>query len=1269
VIPTCNGAVTGDGTVHAREIAFDTANNDVYVATDCGVAISRDAGATWSHAGPPSGTALDAESSVTVQQGGIVTICGDDGLHRSVDAGVTWDWTGGIDPRPAARRFGFVCERQGYHGLSGSPVETDVVYVTVREWDDATPPAPTAMLYEVAFTPGTDDLASAVRLNTPQDNNRSPVVRARRTPFAALTVYSVWYSNGVCTYVQHCDSAAGRCDPNESSWTQLTMDHKDASEFAFGTGDCPLAMSNDGGVLVTSDCGSNWTWPALDGLDALQLYDVEVQAYDDGMGGHDHTDIYVSTMDNGVHASSDSGVSFPHRGPGGEGLHIEVPRTPPAHDDQIVSYTACADCIGKVGEEHLVNTVDWTAPTGTNEPARGFPGQLVIDHNAFVTVRENKICSGTTNACADNSDCATGVNCVNVDHEMYLLEGLGTSWVNRLTFGRRPRNARMQFSGPLSNPVLFMGVDGASSASLGLERIDNIRSGTPAITAADSGINLGMHWQGQGCFDCPKPTFAAEPTTPAQLIAVDNNGDLFKSPDAGASWTIDAASTAAIAAGYDKNKCFPDPSGNLRCEPNIRVVEYDPASPSDVFVGLETGGVFYSDDAGANWEWVTGSDQITAVTAFAFDQVTGDVYVSSYGRGLWRLRKVDLMLPAPDPYEPNDVSGESADLDLTHTRHWSGLVAEDYSLESSDFEQWTGGLTGLTLHDRSDVDRFSITLQNIAAHVPDLPDGPSPDDPMPFCGDITREPGPRPFYAGTEPDTVMFRSWVEVTTSGLGNDEVLTANIPSTGTNTRRYIACPGRLRRTGFTAIVGDRTGLGTERTVFPTYGLGVEYRVDVTRISAAAEWLKRKLQPVRDSEMVFPIPCPGGVFPNCPSISGGPVQVDIDHPLLPDCKADGPGCRMFSPFTWARDQLFELTFTSAIDQSYELWNEQGQRVAQAAPQLQEGVAITKVLSADIPPGFYVLVITGQPAQLTITWPEWPPSPDTDNDGFPDALDACPNEPEDYDGDRDGDGCKDEPGDVDGDGILDTADNCRDVRDPQQFDSDNDGRGDVCDCDIDNPLVWAPPSEIPDLNFKSKWEMEWSPTGGGSGTVYELLRSSLDDVPVTADGSDLCLVGNYTGTSWQEGATPQSGGFHYLVRGRNSCGVGSLGGSRGSSADCSSQMCAHSKCVAGTNLFAGCDDCVAQVCAADPYCCDTSWDSICVGRVLDDCGLATCPDNGASCAHEVCETGAPLVAGCDDGGMACVASVCDLDPYCCQKEWDDDCTVTLEAACGATCE
>jgi outer membrane protein OmpA-like peptidoglycan-associated protein len=68
-------------------------------------------------------------------------------------------------------------------------------------------------------------------------------------------------------------------------------------------------------------------------------------------------------------------------------------------------------------------------------------------------------------------------------------------------------------------------------------------------------------------------------------------------------------------------------------------------------------------------------------------------------------------------------------------------------------------------------------------------------------------------------------------------------------------------------------------------------------------------------------------------------------------------------------------------------------------------------------------------------------PDPDNDNDGIPDVNDRCPNVPEDRDGDQDEDGCPEGgDGDRDGDGIPDKIDKCPDQPEDRDGFQDADG-------------------------------------------------------------------------------------------------------------------------------------------------------------------------------------------------------------------------------------
>lgn len=50
---------------------------------------------------------------------------------------------------------------------------------------------------------------------------------------------------------------------------------------------------------------------------------------------------------------------------------------------------------------------------------------------------------------------------------------------------------------------------------------------------------------------------------------------------------------------------------------------------------------------------------------------------------------------------------------------------------------------------------------------------------------------------------------------------------------------------------------------------------------------------------------------------------------------------------------------------------------------------------------------------------------------------------------------------------------------------------------------------------------------------------------------------------------------------------------------------CTHDKCAMGAALGSGCEPCATDICALDPFCCDTQWDDICVEEVAMVCGIS----------------------------------------------------------------
>jgi outer membrane protein OmpA-like peptidoglycan-associated protein len=133
-------------------------------------------------------------------------------------------------------------------------------------------------------------------------------------------------------------------------------------------------------------------------------------------------------------------------------------------------------------------------------------------------------------------------------------------------------------------------------------------------------------------------------------------------------------------------------------------------------------------------------------------------------------------------------------------------------------------------------------------------------------------------------------------------------------------------------------------------------------------------------------------------------------------------------------------------------------QRYVDANPvELDAGmrVALPQSMMLTVGGGIGLVKGIGSPRFRAVLGLAWSPDfRDRDGDGVYDHEDRCPDEPEDLDGYKDGDGCPDV--DNDGDGVLDGQDRCpNEAEDIDQFqdedgcpepDNDNDGIADIND-------------------------------------------------------------------------------------------------------------------------------------------------------------------------------------------------------------------------------
>jgi N-acetylneuraminic acid mutarotase len=83
----------------------------------------------------------------------------------------------------------------------------------------------------------------------------------------------------------------------------------------------------------------------------------------------------------------------------------------------------------------------------------------------------------------------------------------------------------------------------------------------------------------------------------------------------------------------------------------------------------------------------------------------------------------------------------------------------------------------------------------------------------------------------------------------------------------------------------------------------------------------------------------------------------------------------------------------------------------------------------------------------------------------------------------------------------------------PNGVDGDGDGHGCGVDCDDADPGAFAPPDEVEGLRFGEDGEsLQWvsAATTAGDGTVYDIARGVVSELPVGGGPSETCAESNY---------------------------------------------------------------------------------------------------------------------------------------------------------------
>jgi hypothetical protein len=602
-------------------------NQDVYIGTTCGVAVSHDLGATWTH------IALAWTQSAVVASDGTVDTCSGDGHHRSMNRGASFSAADAIVPTTDQ------CAAFGVHAIAASPFERDVLFVatngrSVLESDDG----------GVTWTD----------LSLPPASNRDPWVKTHQSSDGVPTHVDLYAGNGIRTFRQTCTNFGGpglRCSRN---WTQVTVDHDDQNDLAFSTDtNCPKFVASDGGVHTTSDCGANWirTGGGNGGFNALQLYEVT------GTDRPDHTDTYFGTQDNGIWASSDGGATWGLVLSGDASL-IQAPHLSPTNADQTVTFYSAPSSNSKFVVSpggRLSGFGGWTNPPGTliNQP-------FVIDFLQSTPRGWYIQFSGVQDAAFGAEFALNFTNNFGVPGSwtpitQILQQPVGRPYVSVGLVG-----------GIIREPYVYQPVTkpGGVVGLIYILGVPGLRFGVPTsipifFGPADNGLgSIAQFCLSWGTFGCPF-VFGVDPNDPGHLIAADLLTNEMKVIHSGElSWQPDAQLTNLVTGGGEFLFSEQTPEYGPIHGSQAHVIAFDPFNGNRILVGTEAAGIIFSLDGGQTWDTVPGSRQIPNITSFYFEyNVFGlfnavvpllprRVLVSSYGRGLWELN-----LPI-DPSDP-----------------------------------------------------------------------------------------------------------------------------------------------------------------------------------------------------------------------------------------------------------------------------------------------------------------------------------------------------------------------------------------------------------------------------------------------------------------------------------------------------------------------------------------------------------------------------------------------------------------------------------------
>ncbi len=623
-----------------------TAKEDYKTTNGGGVWRSADGGVTWNQMTlnvPNFAGRLSAYELSVVPGGSSVVIGTSEGIFQSFDTGLTWTYS---DVFGGSNRKVFSVLATSDRIYAGGPAGVRVRLGTPPTWTTpANGPGTVGDIHAFGRSPLSLNayvVNAATQLFVTADGGANwtqiasapagggacggiSFIKVRdRTTIANNRFLDLYFGNR-CWLHRLVAPVIGNTATHNGTWQSSTIDHADTRDLGFANNE-PVLLGTDGGLHNTADSGGTWKFVGggrLGGFNALQITEVDAQLIRDSWT----TDLYFGTQDNNLWASNIWGNMYALYG--AEGFFIDAERRVQSDSDAQITFTACGGCQNKVSGRHFANATAWHNPPG---PAVGSPA----------VVRRSTYVQGLA---------AT----VEGDAGLAITSNSGTSWFQFARFNEElrdlPKVGRSGLDDPSQTTIVYQAIKtnqlGPSWRQAGrLLRVHRTEPTTNAGTVYFPAMNnfgaLGITRTEFAWYQ----VYAVDPGNPFHIIAPDVvNQRVMETRDGGENWTEIAGLTNLVTNNGQLNfRLDLIGFGIGPVFPIVTAVSFSPQDPRLVLVGTMEGGIYISGDNGATWRKITGTDPATYITSFAW-QNANTVYVSTYGRGLWKLRNVRIAIP------------------------------------------------------------------------------------------------------------------------------------------------------------------------------------------------------------------------------------------------------------------------------------------------------------------------------------------------------------------------------------------------------------------------------------------------------------------------------------------------------------------------------------------------------------------------------------------------------------------------------------------------